>query len=1570
MAVQRAAAALGALAILAGLVVTIAKPAVVQATAPTPGIVTTFAGGSKTGYATSIAQFPSGLALSGTTLYISIGNQYLVRALDLTTGVETVYAGTGQPGSAGDGGPATSATLNAPAGLATDTGGDLFISTGDRVREVTPSGTISTIAGGGAGCTDPCAATSATLAFANGLSVDGAGNVYIADAADRKIRKVSAGTISTVAGGGVELGDGVLATDAYLDTPQAVYANSSGDLWIADTNHNLIRYVDHGTGIINTIAGGGLGSVCGNGAATSQQLYSPNSVWVGSSGQVLFAEPLTRCVQSLSGSTVTTVAGMNSGVSGFLAAPTSAISDASNNIYIADSGGYGVNPGVYKLSGSTLTRIAGNDGDNCSVYGLGGPAKNAMLCRPRDVKLDAAGNMYIADWMAAEILKVDVNGTLTRYAGTGVHGTAGEGGPATSAELSSPISLAINSTGDVYFVDGNAVRRVDHASGLISTVAGSVIDYGFAGDGGPATSARFFNPWGIGFDRSDNLYIADIGNYRVRRVTPVGTITTFAGNGGSCSDLGYSGPATGACLNSITGVASDSAGNIFIAHGGPIDRVDLSGYLTNYGSANNTIAIAVGPQDRIVATAGSQAVVFPPSGAGVVLAGASSSDNGFAGDGGPARSATFNDLYGIAIDGDGDLFLADMWNGRIRRVQAYTAPSAPSGVSAVAANRKATVNWSAPADDGGLPFVRYTVTPYTGATPRPSVAVTATTVQIGSLITGTDYTFAVSAFNGWDEGPMSAKSPPVTIVTGPRDIITTHAGAPGSGVPTSIGQDVFSIGADDGGVVFGDMANPVIRRLDSPAQESVVAGNDSFGDSGDGGPALAAALDGAGAMAKCGSVVYFADTYNYVIRAFYPGGTIAKIAGTGVPGYSGDGGDARQAQIGRVFGLACRSGGGIYISDSDNGAVRILANNVIHTWWYGLSFPTGIVELAGLNDVVAVSDDGGDNAVWLLTDSNAGVLAGTPGKAGNTGDGGPFDKSTLNDPQGLAQVGCCGQDFSLFIADRGNNRIREVDTSTGLIHAFAGSGTRGFQEGSGATAQFDAPAGLGLSGLSLYIADTGNHRVRVAVIGGLTTVSTAAGNGTLSLAGDGGPATAAQMGAPYAIAFDSQGNEYIADNVDNVIRKVDVDGTISTIAGNGTAGFSGDHVQATNSLLNDPRGVAVDAAGNIYISDTGNQRIRKVDVSGVITTVAGTGVAGYSGDNGAATSAKINYPRAVAVDEAGNVYIADSANHRVRRFTPGGTIVTVAGNGVGGFSGDGVATSVQLNLPRGLVIDASGNVFIGDSGNNRVRKLSGGMLTTVAGNGIAGVKGDGGPATSAELDAPFGVAIDGAGNLYIADTNNHRIRKVDPGGTITTVVGICGAQLGFRGDGRPAATAQLNFPFGLAADPAGDVYIADSNNNRVRTAFDLIAPSRQPGCPAPAQPHAYRFYGVNPAIATTASLKTADFGARIKYVEATRLTGHIAGTPARGSTAHRLDWSPARSAPKLGATPANGGAKPIESAPPPPRAPIAAARGAIATIAAHVSAPGTRPFYALAIVPFALLAAGILGWRRRGRTKA
>ena len=483
-----------------------------------------------------------------------------------------------------------------------------------------------------------------------------------------------------------------------------------------------------------------------------------------------------------------------------------------------------------------------------------------------------------------------------------------------------------------------------------------------------------------------------------------------------------------------------------------------------------------------------------------------------------------------------------------------------------------------------------------------------------------------------------------------------------------------------------------------------------------------------------------------------------------------------------------------------------------------------------LTDVVADGSGGfyfsTHNWIYrVAADGTVRLIAGVE-LGGYSGDGGAATSAQLGTPSGMA-LDAAG---NLFIADSGNNRIRKI-TAAGIISTVAGNGTSGYggDGGPATSAQLDRPSDVAVdSAGNLYIACPLSNRIRKVTTAGI--ISTFAGNGVDGYGGDGGPATAAQLYYPSGVAVDSAGNLFIADSGNNRIRKVWTVGIISTLAGNGSSGYSGDAGSAAAAQLNYPIMVAVDSADNLYISDNENNRIRKVTTAGIISTVAGIGSWGYSGDGAPATAARLATPHGVAVDSAGNFYIADYYNNRIRKVTTAGIISTVAGNGARSFSGDGgPAASAQLDHPLGVAVDSAGSLYITDSYNNRIRKVTTmGIISAVAGGGNGGL-GDGGPAASAKLSHPVGVAVDSVGDLYVSDSDNCRIRKITTAGIISTVAGnstsilVPGGEDGgsytfcfYDGDGGTATSAHLNHPTGVAVDSAGNLYIADTNNNRIR----------------------------------------------------------------------------------------------------------------------------------------------------------
>jgi uncharacterized protein (TIGR03437 family) len=443
----------------------------------------------------------------------------------------------------------------------------------------------------------------------------------------------------------------------------------------------------------------------------------------------------------------------------------------------------------------------------------------------------------------------------------------------------------------------------------------------------------------------------------------------------------------------------------------------------------------------------------------------------------------------------------------------------------------------------------------------------------------------------------------------------------------------------------------------------------------------------------------------------------------------------------------------------------------------------------------------------LRWDASTGMVTQFAGGAvsGFSGDGGPASRAQLSQPGGLA-VDTAG---NVYIADTGNYRIRKV--SNGVITTVAGTGkqTLAAVNGPALTTGFSYPVGLALDATgNLYIVDQLVGSVRRLSNGQLTTV---AGNGKQGRGGDNGPATSAQLADPIAVAVDVSGNLYISDYGSQSVRKV-ADGIITTVAGDGVQGYSDDNTPAIKAHLDNPFGIAVDTAGNLYIADVSNNVIRKVS-NGVITTVAGIHISGFSGDNGPATSAQLKLPSQVAVTAGGILYIGDERNLRIRKVSSSGIITSIVGNGLQGFSGDGgPAVNAQLCNPVDLALDSTGAVFVSDICTFHIRKISGGQISTVAGDGTNGFTPDGVAAANAKLGLVTGIAAGTDGSLYLADADNRRLRKISDG-IITTVAGD--GAFGFRGDDGPATTASLT-PSGLTMDAAGNLFVIDLGNNRIR----------------------------------------------------------------------------------------------------------------------------------------------------------
>lgn len=654
----------------------------------------------------------------------------------------------------------------------------------------------------------------------------------------------------------------------------------------------------------------------------------------------------------------------------------------------------------------------------------------------------------------------------------------------------------------------------------------------------------------------------------------------------------------------------------------------------------------------------------------------------------------------------------------------------------------------------------------------------------------------------------------------PNDTISTLAGRPSLGdngpatnatvlLPGAVAID-FS-----GNLYIADTGYNRIRKVDTHGVITTVAGNGHADLLANSIPAINAVLYAPeGVVADALGNIFFSDSNGALVRKVDSKGILTTVAGGGAD-EPGDGGPAINARLHQPRGLALNSAGSLLIADGSGNRVRM-------------------VDARGIITTVAGN-----------------------GSPGFTGDGGPAVNASLDQPTGIAS----DASGNLYVADSSNNRVRRVHPN-GIIVTVAGGGTNSPANGGVATsARLLNPSGVAVDNKGdLIVACSFGDRIwRVSTDGRIAAV---AGGGTQD-PGDGGAATDATLHYPGGIALDpTTGDLLVADTYDNRIRKVSTNGIILTIVG----GWIGDNLPATNANLFSPRGIAVSAAGDVLIADVRNNRIRQVDINGVITTLAGGGTIS-PGDGLWATNAALDWPMDVAVSSSGDVFIAESPKGVVRKVDTKGIITTVAGSWSQGFFGDGgSAIKARLTLPTDVFANPKGELWISDIANGRVRKVdTNGVISTVAGNGILQYFGDNGPAISASLNAPVGITMDVAGNLFIADRANHRIRKVDPSGLITTVAGggnggdgnaaitaeltspeaitlnrfgdllftdgnrirqvdsrgvittiVGGGTLGFSGDGGAATNASLNYPDGVTVDGTGNLYIADSFNNCIR----------------------------------------------------------------------------------------------------------------------------------------------------------
>lgn len=1384
-------------------------------------------------------------------LFIPDSSNCRVREVNASTGTIATVAGNGTCGYSGDGGAASSAELNDPQAVAVDAAGDLFIAdTGNySVREVVAgTGAIKTVAGTGvkgslSGANPLVRGVATTVALGNpgGLAVAVNGDLYIADTFNYVVWRVAAQTgqialfagqvpgsaVCAAASDGV--GDGCPATSALFGLPNVVRGlglDAAGNLYIAAATsvHEVLAssgVMENIAGQVGTVENDKLASAIGDGGPATAALFTRASgVFPLANGDVLIADGGQNRVRRVSGGVITTIVGNGfSGDTGDGGAPTSA-QIIPVRLAVEDNGGLLISDQydnlIREVKGGVIRTLAGTGAYDYS--GDNGPASAATFKFQRSVATDADGDIFVADLGNDAIRKISLAGVITTFAGGNGLGYSGDGGAATAAQVSTPSGVAVDAAGDV-FISHNAVVREVTPDGIIHTYAGNGTA-GYSGDGGAATAAELRAPEGLAVDASGDLFIADVANHVVREVNAAtGVISTVAGNGVSGTS-GSGGAATSAELEGPSDIALDPAGNLFI-----IDSTANAGY--EVSAATGILQQALGAANGVCGAQGvatdSVGDVYVGDVCGQTVyevltqptlnVSASSLDFGGqnVGTSSASQTVTLTNPSGFPV-------VISAITGT--NANDFAVTSACGASLAAGASCTITVTFT-PAATGSLAGT-LTMADNAG-TGTQTVALSGTGTAPGIAFSPVHLTFP--------SAPVGVASAPQTIVvtnpgTGPLTIssistlpfnstvaVTDDCGstlAAGAHCTLSVVHTVNSVGTGGGIVQVTDNASgsPQIIGVrgigyDPSTQQASIATIAGPGlVPGHSYQASAVSLsDPQATAADAAGNLYVAQgqvVRPYTVFKITPAGTLTFYAGTGVAGYSGDGGPASQARLdinSAVTGMAVDAAGNLYIPDVGNCVVR------------EVNAATGIISTVAGNGICAYA-----------------------------GDNGPALQAELNTPRAVAVDGA----GDLYIADTANFTVREVMAGSGVIKTVAGTGANGVLNVAGVGTSGTATAvSIGLvNGVTLdaagdvYIADATNGVIwkvtaqtgQIAINAGEPPTGAGACAAAANRLGDGCPATQATVPiAQYAggLALDAAGNLYVATG--NGVREV-VAGTgiMQDFAGQDTVTTTakinsalGDGGPAAQAIFMRATGVTVLSNGNVLITDGGEGRIRQV-AGGVITTVAGNGFAGETGNGGAATQAQVSVDGLV-VTPSGDLLATSNYDNLIRVITADGTIHAFAGNGSTGYSGDrGAATAASFSIPAFAAVDATGDkTIVADWGNNAVRAItSAGAITTIAGGNGAGYSGDGGAATAARLNSPGGVAIDATGDIFISDSLNNVVREVTPDGVIHTYGGTGAA--GYSGDGGAAAAAALRGPAGLALDASGDLYVADSGNHVVR----------------------------------------------------------------------------------------------------------------------------------------------------------